>query len=251
MEALELLGIALAPGAAIALFIYLKDKHEKEPLYLLFTSFLYGIFSILITLIISYPVNIFLILKEGDVVDEFIHAIFKVALIEEFSKFIFVRFILIRNKHFNEPFDGIVYAVMVGMGFATLENILYTYSYGWETGLLRMFTAVPAHATFAVLMGYYIGILKFTSSRKLYLSVLALGVPTLFHGLYDYFWFIAEAKNIWTGIWMFAIVSLVAGIILSRKAIILHQQASPFIASVPEKEEVDTSADVGHDLNHP
>ena len=53
--------------------------------------------------------------------------------------------------------SGIVYAVMVSMGFATLENILYVYSYGYETGVLELLLAVPAHATFAVLMGYFMG----------------------------------------------------------------------------------------------
>jgi protease PrsW len=229
MDALELFGIALAPGAAIAIFIYLKDKHEPEPLYLLLTCFLYGIFSTFITLIISWPVNMLVVLKEDDVIDEFITAIFKVALVEEFSKFVFVRFILFPNRNFNEPFDGIVYAVMVGMGFATLENLLYVFEYGFQTGLLRMFTAVPAHATFAVMMGYYIGKAKFIHSRNLYYGLLALAVPTLFHGAYDYFWFIAEVKGIWAGIWIFAILSLIVGIVLSRKAIRLHQQASPFI----------------------
>jgi len=229
MDALELFGIALAPGAAIALYIYLKDKHEREPLYLLFTCFFYGVLSTLITLVISWPVNTLIILREDDIVDELITAIFKVALIEEFSKFIFVRFVLFPNRNFNEPFDGIVYAVMVGMGFATLENVMYVFEYGFQTGLLRMFTAVPAHATFAVLMGYYIGKAKFVQSRNLYYGVLALLVPTLFHGAYDYFWFIAEVKGIWAGIWIFAILSLVIGLVLSKKAILLHQQASPFM----------------------
>ena len=58
------------------------------------------------------------------------------------------------KKDFNEPFDGIVYSVMVSMGFATTENILYAMKGGLEVALLRMVMSVPAHATFAVLMGY-------------------------------------------------------------------------------------------------
>jgi RsiW-degrading membrane proteinase PrsW (M82 family) len=231
MNAVELFGIALAPGVAIMLYIYLKDKHEREPLILLLTSFLYGIFSTFITLLISWPLNAYLILKEDDVIHEFYTAFFKVALVEEFSKFFFVRFVLYKNKNFNEPFDGIVYAVMVSMGFATLENVMYVFEYGFETGILRMFTAVPAHATFGVMMGYFLGKSKFMHTRTLYFALMALIVPTIFHGAYDYFWFIAEVKDIWTGIWIFAIVSLVLGLILSRNAIKLHQQASPFIAN--------------------
>jgi protease PrsW len=230
MNAAELLGIALAPGVAIMLYIYLKDKHEREPLSLLLISFVYGMLSTLLTVFISAPVEFLVVLREQDYVHEFYSAFFKVALVEEFSKFVFVRFILYPNKNFNEPFDGIVYAVMVGMGFATLENVLYVFQYGWETGLLRMFTAVPAHATFAVMMGYFLGIAKFTHSRSFSYGVIALLSATLFHGAYDYFWFIGEIEGIWTYIWVGALVALVTGLVLSRKAIRLHQQASPFIA---------------------
>jgi RsiW-degrading membrane proteinase PrsW (M82 family) len=229
MNTFTLLGLALAPGTAIGLYIYLKDKHEREPLSLLLVSFFYGILSTIITLAISWPLNMLILAHESNVVNQFAEAFFKVALVEEFSKFIFVRFILFNNKNFNEPFDGIVYAVMVSMGFATLENIIYVYNYGFTTAILRMFTAVPAHATFGVLMGYFLGKAKFSYNKKLFYSLMGLLTATLFHGAYDYFWFIAELKGVWTGIWIGAIISLITGFILSRAAIRLHQQASPFI----------------------
>lgn len=220
-----LLALALAPGMAIGVYIYLKDKHEPEPLGLLLISFLYGCASTIVTLAISWPLDFIVTFSETDVAHQFANAFFKVALVEEFSKFIFIRFILYNNKNFNEPFDGIVYAIMVGMGFATLENILYIFQYGVATGIVRMFTAVPAHATFAVLMGYYLGKAKFTHRKEIWYSILALGVATLFHGAYDYFLFISFIPGIWLG----ALASLIVAIILSRKAIQLHQQSSPFI----------------------
>ena len=239
MNFVILLGLALAPGVAIVLYIYLKDKHEREPVVLLLVSFFYGCLSTLVTLIISEPVNYLLVLRSDDVVDEFYDAMFKVALIEEFSKFIFLRFILYKNKNFNEPFDGIVYSVMVGMGFATLENVLYVFQYGITTGILRMFTAVPAHAIFAILMGYFIGRAKFTHRREFLLSLIALIAATVFHGSYDYFWFIADTHGVWAGIWLGAILSLIIGFFLSRQAIRLHQQASPFIAAQMKAEAED------------
>jgi Predicted membrane protein len=224
MNIFFLLAIALAPGVAIGLYVYLKDKHEREPLGLLFRSFFYGVLSTVITLAISMPLNSVITINEKDVTEQAVHAFLIVALVEEFSKFIFVRGVLYRNSNFNEPFDGIVYSVMVGMGFATFENILYVMDGGFETAMLRMFTAVPAHAAFAVLMGYYLGKAKF-EHKKSYYAFHALGVATLFHGAYDYFWFIAYVPGIWLG----AIASLIMGIILSRRAIRIHQNASPFI----------------------
>jgi len=225
MNFLALFALALAPGIAIGIYIYLKDSHEREPIHLLLISFLYGALSTGITFLISYPIHKFLVTNEADVLDQFYNALLKVALIEEFSKFIFVRFILYQNKNFNEPFDGIVYSVMVGMGFATVENVIYVFEQGFVTGVLRVFTAVPAHATFAVIMGYFLGKSKFTANRQFYFSILALVTATFFHGVYDYFWFISYVPGIWIG----GVVSLVLGFMLSRKAISIHQQASPFM----------------------
>lgn len=234
MDFLYLLILALAPGAAIVLYIYLKDQHEREPLALLLMSFVYGIFSTLVTLLISVPLDFVVALNENDAVHQFGNAFFKVAFVEEFSKFLFIRFILFRNKNFNEPFDGIVYACMVGMGFATLENIIYVFQYGAATGFMRMFTAVPAHACFAVLMGYYLGLAKFTHQKTFYYSVLALLSATVFHGAYDYFLFISFVPGIWIG----AVVSLLVALFLSRKAIRIHQAASPFINPPPDRPDL-------------
>jgi RsiW-degrading membrane proteinase PrsW (M82 family) len=230
MNNLLLLALALAPGAVIGLYIYLKDKYEREPIRLVVLSFFLGVTSTVVTLIISYPVNRFIPIDEKSLSEQAIHAFLLVALIEEFSKFIFVRWVLYPNKHFNEPFDGIVYAVSVSLGFAGLENILYVMNSenGVATGIMRMFTAVPAHATFAVLMGYFLGRAKCEPGNS-YLAWYGLVAAALFHGAYDYFWFISFVPGLWTG----AILSLIVGIVLSRKAIQMHQAASPFISSPP------------------
>ncbi len=223
MDWLTLLAISTAPAACIVIYIYLKDKHEPEPPLLLLKSFFLGVAAVLVTFLISFPLDMLVPTDEQDLTQQAIHAFLLVALVEEFSKFLFVRGILYNDPHFNEPFDGIVYSVMVGMGFATLENILYVSEGGFSTALVRMFTAIPAHATFAILMGYYLGKAKFEEGSA-YLSWMGLLTATIFHGAYDYFWFIAYIPGIWLG----AIASLAVGVWLSRKAIKVHQDASPF-----------------------
>lgn len=227
-----MVALATAPGVAVMLYIYLKDKHEREPFGLLLRAFFYGILSSLLTIIVSMPINAVVTIHEKDLTEQAVHAFLIVALVEELCKFLFVRGVLYHNKNFNEPFDGIVYSVMVGMGFATFENILYVRDGGLEVAILRMFTAVPAHASFAVLMGFYLGRAKF-EHKKGYYALHALGVATLFHGAYDYCWFISFEPGIWIG----AVASLAIAIVLSRKAIHLHQLASPFQAK-PLHEEL-------------
>jgi RsiW-degrading membrane proteinase PrsW (M82 family) len=231
MEALVLLGIATAPCVAIGLYIYLNDKHEREPIGLLLRAYMYGVLSVGITYVASKLLNRFITVDERDLTEQAIHAFLIVALVEEGSKFAFVRGILYRNVNFNEPFDGIVYSVMVGMGFATLENIIYVLNDGLSVGVMRMFTAVPAHACFAVLMGFYLGKAKFDHKNGNY-GFYALGVATLFHGAYDYCLFVSWMPGIWIG----TIVALAVAIALSRKAIQIHQIASPFQVQFEEEE---------------
>ncbi|TYA56318.1 PrsW family intramembrane metalloprotease [Formosa maritima] len=224
---MKLLLLAIAPVIAIILYIYCKDEYEKEPRRLLFFNFILGaIVSVLITTILYLGTDILLPLTDKySITQQFLKAFLIVAVIEEFSKYIIVRFFAQPNKEFNEPFDGIMYAVMVSMGFAATENIMYVIEGGYQVAILRAFTAVPAHATFAVLMGYFMGKAKFSKQPWKY-NLLGLFLAVLFHGAYDFFLFIDFIPGIWIG----AFLSLFVGLFLARKAIISHQQISKFKA---------------------
>jgi len=222
---MHLLLLAIAPVTIIIVYIYFKDKFEKEPIGFLFKNFILGAtVSILITTVVGGIISRIIPLTDvTNISQQFLKAFVVVALVEEFSKYTIVRFVAQRNKEFNEPFDGIVYAVMVSMGFAALENILYVYQYGISTGVTRAFTAVPAHATFAVLMGYFMGKAKFSKNRFVF-NITGLLLATLFHGAYDFFLFIDFIPGVSIG----AFISLLIGIILSKKGIKKHQQNSIF-----------------------
>jgi len=106
---------------------------------------------------------------------------------EESLKYLTFLLLIWSNKHFNEKFDGIVYAVFISLGFAAIENIIYvTGGGGVSVGLIRALTAVPAHALFGVTMGYYFGIARFFPElRKKYLFF-AWIIPIALHGFYDF-----------------------------------------------------------------
>ncbi|MBC6493162.1 PrsW family intramembrane metalloprotease [Flavihumibacter stibioxidans] len=231
---MELLALALAPGIAIMWFIYSKDRYDKEPLRALIKSFFLGMLGIVPAVIMQLaaiglldwlmPANgwIYFILK----------AFIVVALTEEACKFMMVKWYAWPRPFFNEPFDGIVYGVMVAMGFATLENIGYVMQHGWQTAILRMFLSVPAHATFGVLMGYYLGLAKFTHDRhSKQLMVRGLLLSVLFHGLFDLFLFVQADDGItqkWSSGFLFgsAILSYLVAVRLSWQAIRMHQELS-------------------------
>ncbi len=216
---------ALAPIVAVILYIYLKDRYEKEPLQLLFFSFVLGaIVSVIITMLISAVYQRVIPLHyNNNIFQEFIRAFLVVGLTEEFSKYVIIRYFAQPKKAFNEPFDGIVYAVMVSMGFAATENLMYVLGGGYQVALVRAFTAVPAHATFGILMGYFMGKAKFSRNWQM-LNLCGLFLAVLFHGAYDFFLFINFIPGTWAG----AFLSLAIGLFLSRKVIKRHQDNSQF-----------------------
>jgi RsiW-degrading membrane proteinase PrsW (M82 family) len=216
---------ALAPVAAVIIYIYVKDKYEKESKRMLAFAFILGaIISIIITTVLYMFFDLFLPLKDDySIWQQFVKAFFVVALIEEFSKYIMVRGFLQPRTVFNEPFDGIVYAVMVSMGFAAVENMMYVIQGGMEVAMLRAFTAIPAHATFGIIMGYYMGKAKF-SKNPIKWNLIGLSLAVLFHGTYDFFLFIGFIPGISIG----AFISLIVAIILSKRAIKAHQEISHF-----------------------
>ncbi|MBP1841094.1 PrsW family intramembrane metalloprotease [Formosa algae] len=221
---MNLLLLALAPIVVVIVYIYNKDIYEKEPKILLFYNFILGAFvSVIITTIISIIYNYILVLNDGSVLHQFIRAFLVVGLTEEFSKYVIVRYFAQPNKAFNEPFDGIMYAVMVSMGFAATENLFYVFQGGITSGITRAFTAVPAHAMFGILMGYFMGKAKF-SKHKIRYNLIGLCLAMCFHGSYDFFLFIDFIPGIWAG----AFISLILGFWLSIKAIKNHQEKSYF-----------------------
>ncbi len=220
---MDLFALAIAPGLAIIIFIYWKDKFDKEPKKLLTLGFLLGILSIIPAIILE---KIFLDSSESISdywVSNAVKAFLIVGLAEEGSKYFMARYFLYPRKAFNEPFDGIIYCVMVSMGFATIENVMYVMDSGMTTAILRMVTAVPAHATFGIVMGYYLGLKKFDIENKNY-GLKAIACAALLHGAYDFFLFI----NNYPGMAIGALFSLIYGIKFSKKAIKLHQEASQF-----------------------
>lgn len=184
--------IALLPAIVLVVYIYKKDRVEREPVRLLLKLFGFGALSCLPASLAEGAISAVLaqLGVQNPYVAVFLNAFVVAGLCEEVCKFLFLRTTW-RSRAFNFQFDAIVYAVTVALGFAALENVLYVLQYGLQTGLLRAVTAVPGHAIFGVFMGYFYGYAKLSdywgrpgnTRACLRLSVI---VPLALHGLYDF-----------------------------------------------------------------
>ncbi len=187
-----LFSLALIPVIVILIFIYKRDKKEKEPVGLLLGLFFAGMATVISAIILESigEIILTLFLPAETAIFYFLYAMLIVGPAEEMGKWTVLRLITWNNRSFNYSYDAIVYAVYVSLGFAALENIAYVFSSGLGVALMRMFTAVPGHASFAVIMGFYYSKAKYaqlTDKRGDYKKYNALSMigPMIGHGLYD------------------------------------------------------------------
>tara|TARA_R110000850_G_scaffold150497_1_gene273244 strand:+ start:157587 stop:158267 length:681 start_codon:yes stop_codon:yes gene_type:complete len=224
MDVLFLIGLALAPGAVIGLFIWLRDKYDREPLKHMLISFMLGVLCAIPAVIMSLSLGKLIQVDYQNIISVAVFALLVVAFAEEFAKFLVLRFYAYRQKEFNEPFDGIVYGAIISLGFAGIENILYVMDGGMEVGILRMFTAVPAHASFGIIMGYYFGLAwKHKNKAKAY-KLKGLLAAIALHGLYNFF----LMQQSYPAFWFLSFVGLAISIRLCFKAMKAHNERSPF-----------------------
>lgn len=186
-----LIWLAILPSVIIGLLVYKADKVEQEPKKELIKALLMGVFSVIITLFISWIIGVMKInFNNLNSIQIIVYSFIGVAFVEEISKWIATKLLIMNNKNYNYLFDGIVYAVFVSLGFATIENILYTLSGGVITAIVRAVVTVPSHAFYAIFMGYYLSKAKESKieSNKgdnIKYTLYSIFIPTILHGVFD------------------------------------------------------------------
>ena len=230
MHNVVLIAAALLPAVFLCVYVFHKDRAEKEPWWLLLLLLCSGV-------IICFPVSavsewlrkvetdIFLPFTTefdgGNYLDGWVFELYNavdkfiaVAMVEEGFKWLVLLACTKKNKHYNSLFDGIIYSVFISLGFAGFENLLYTFKFGIETALIRTITAVPIHLFCGVSMGYYLTwyYIKYNarlSERRLMeigaispktkhlparrFFVMSVVMPSLAHGFYNYSYSINKA----------------------------------------------------------
>lgn len=185
---MQLFALSLAPVVILFWFFYVRDRYEKEPPALLLRLFAFGALAVLPAVAFSLLLGRFtsFYLMPGTLKYILIENFLVIGLIEEMVKLYVVVSVAYAHPAFNEPYDGIIYAITAALGFAAVENILYVYQGGVGVGVARMLLAVPAHALFGSFMGHYLSRSKFgAGGRSTVLMYMALIVPALLHGTYN------------------------------------------------------------------
>lgn len=172
---LGLLALAIAPAVFVLCYFYLKDRYEPEPLGWVVKVFFIGALMTIPAVLLEMP------FPSG-----LMATVIVAPVVEEFLKFCAVYFTVYRDEEFDEPVDGIIYAVSAALGFAMVENVLYVLEGGIAVGIIRAIASVPAHALFSSIWGYTLGLAKFRPKKdRPFLIAAGLAGAMLFHGIFN------------------------------------------------------------------
>jgi len=184
--------MAVAPAVLLVLYYLRNDRLRPEPkgaiLRIFFLGVIFTLPTVSLELLVGLAAGHF---QFNPMVHYFIRAFIVAALCEELFKLTIVIHFAYPRVMFDEVMDGIIYCIVASLGFACMENILFTLGGGLGTAIVRAITAIPLHATASGIMGYYIGLAKFASSRRreTVLIYKGLAIAVLIHGVYDFLLF--------------------------------------------------------------
>jgi RsiW-degrading membrane proteinase PrsW (M82 family) len=179
---------------SLALWI---DRYESEPVWTLVTAFTWGaVVAVFIAAFVNTTSSLIVASLYNDKAGDLFGAVISAPIVEESAKAA-VLFGLYFWKHdeFDGVIDGIVYASMVGLGFAMTENIQYYGNAALEGGIeegltlfiLRGMLAPFSHPLFTSMTGIGLGLATQTKNRLVKFVAPALGLllAMFLHGLWN------------------------------------------------------------------
>lgn len=187
-------------SVVLVLVIYMLDRAEREsPLFVI---------GLYLTAILATYIYGNIVTSATGPVDPnaypFYTAFFRAGFLEELLKFAIFMAVVWPSRHFNEEMDGIVYCIVIALGFSVVENIIYTLGYVYKpyvydtltgseghygSALINILLArsIPGHVMFATFMGFFVG--KAGHNKKPYYLATGFFAAVALHGVWDYLLF--------------------------------------------------------------
>lgn len=174
---------AIAPALLWLGFFYGFDRLEPEPKRMVMATFAGGA---IVFAALAGP-----LLNRVFGVDQWLAAtwwsrllggVLVVGVIEQYLVYLAVRYLVFEHPEFDERVDGVVYAVAAGLGVATVINFEYVWARGGvdlDIGSVRMVINALAYASFAGVLGYFIGQARFERVPWYYLPLGLLAAASL------------------------------------------------------------------------
>lgn len=208
--------LSLVPAAIWIYFFYRLDRLDPEPKHMVLGIFIMGA---LVTAALRDPIiNGLFDMRAWQYNTWWGHlfgGILIVGFVEQFLIYATVRYVIFKHVEFDERVDGVIYAVAAGLGLATVLNFQYVIrsnGVDLDVGSVRMVINGLGYATFAGVMGYFIGQTRFEKTPIYYMPA-GLALAAALNGV---FWFFIDRTfggglqpNPWGDLIFAAIVAII------------------------------------------
>lgn len=180
--------IGTIPSIIWLIFWLQEDREKPEPKRLVTATFIIGMLAVLLVLPLQK-------IAQG-LINDHKMLIIVWAAIEELMKFALIVLIVRPTKQIDQPIDYAIYLMIIGLGFAALENTLYIIKpllvndgqIVFLTGNLRFMGSTLLHATATGLIGMMIGLSFYQHPVIKYLSaILGIGLAVFLHSTFNFF----------------------------------------------------------------
>ena len=199
--------VAFTPGLFWLWFFVRQDVYRPEPRRLIALTFVLGCLSTIPAVIVEAIFLADIELAEAALVGTAAAMLLVVGPIEETCKFAVIRLKSYRSLYFDEPMDGLVYAAAASLGFASLENLAYVFTYGPEVMIVRAPLSTVGHLVFGSIWGYALGVHHTSGYSRIRLVVISLSLASVAHATFNIGLFVfplgAVALVIGGGVWAF------------------------------------------------
>lgn len=193
--------VAFAPAMFYLMPLMWLDRYDPEPFWLLALAFAWGaLVAVVVSFIVNTGVGIGVAVgvggQQGAILGDVIGAVISAPVVEEASKgFGLLILLIFFRRYFDDILDGIVFAGVIALGFATVENVLY---YGRALGgggfgalillfFLRGILSPFAHVTFTAMTGIGCGMARESHNMFVRLAMPVVGYigAVLLHAIWN------------------------------------------------------------------
>ncbi len=178
---------SLIPAALWLFLFYRLDRLEAEPKHMVLKVFVLG--ALVAGALYAPLVNGLFGFRDWQYSAWWAHllgGILIVGIIEQYLIYLTVRFSVFAHPEFDERVDGVIYAVAAGLGVATVHNLNYVVAgngVDLDIGSIRMVVNALAYASFAGVLGYFIGQMRF-EKVPIYYMPMGLLIAAVLNGLF-------------------------------------------------------------------
>lgn len=162
MDTSTTIALIIAPLIAIIIAVSSSKILDKKSLFTFISAFICGLFTVIpmiiaLTVAEKYGFNDLKNLRRI-----LFYSFFVIGFFAEFSKFLVLKYYFIPKEILTKPFDGILFSVMIALGFATTSNIYFSLYWGNVENLLLVNYCVPfTNLLLGIIMGFFVGMSKF------------------------------------------------------------------------------------------